>query len=436
MEGERVTMATYLLTWNPTGFDWKDLQLDVAEVRTKGWCPGRWSCGSTRRIRPGDRLFLMRLGQEPRGIIGSGTAVSSPYEYEHWDAESTSDTALYVDLRFDTLIDTESQPEAMLDWQTLRNEIPLPHRWTPQGSGVEIPPLEAARLEELWAARRRPLSPRRPDPALLVEGQEYRRRFLHEVFGGQWQGGISTPSQHNLILLFTGETGLQYGYEDGWTEYGVFLYSGEGQSGDMQFVRGNLAIRDHSEDGKDLHLFQSVRKGYCRYIGQMVCIGHYAQQGPDVDGHDRRVIVFELVPVGEFQEPAEVARSEQAPRRDETLHTLRERAIAYSTVGATRSERRALVHQRSAAIRDYANLRADGTCEACGASAPFSTAAGRPYLETHHIRRLSDGGPDDPEWIAAVCPNCHRRAHYAADAEAFNEQLGAVVHEKERALRA
>src|ERR1700746_1774493 len=24
-------------------------------------------------------------------------------------------------------------------------------------------------------------------------------------------------------------------------------------------------------------------------------------------------------------------------------------------------------------------------------------------------RRLSDGGPDHPRWVVAVCPNCHRR---------------------------
>jgi 5-methylcytosine-specific restriction protein A len=64
-----------------------------------------------------------------------------------------------------------------------------------------------------------------------------------------------------LIFLFTGESGEQYGYEDGWDDNGVFLYTGEGQEGDMEFVRGNRAIRDHALDGKDLHLFQALGKG-------------------------------------------------------------------------------------------------------------------------------------------------------------------------------
>ena len=37
---------------------------------------------------------------------------------------------------------------------------------------------------------------------------------------------------------------------------------------------------------------------------------------------------------------------------------------------------------------------------------------------------LSDGGPDHPRWVVGVCPNCHRRAHYAYDSVASNQRLG------------
>jgi hypothetical protein len=42
------------------------------------------------------------------------------------------------------------------------------------------------------------------------------------------------------------------------------------------------------------------------------------------------------------------------------------------------------------------------TTQACGAAAPFCTVRGQPYLEPHHIHRLSDGGPDDLNWVASV----------------------------------
>ena len=81
-------------------------------------------------------------------------------------------------------------------------------------------------------------------------GQVYRRRDIHENFGGQRQGGISTPSVQPVILLFSGESGENYGYRDGIQADGTFWYTGEGQVGDMQWVRGNRAIRDHEKKAR------------------------------------------------------------------------------------------------------------------------------------------------------------------------------------------
>ena len=130
----------------------------------------------------------------------------------------------------------------------------------------------------------------------LIPGDEYRRRDLHDRFGGQEQGGISTPKHHHMILLFTGEAGEQHGYSDGW-KGGVFLYTGEGQQGDMDFVRGNAAIRDSMDNGKVIHLFSQARKGYVRYIGQFLCTGYHYIEGRDTEDRKRRMIRFELTPV-------------------------------------------------------------------------------------------------------------------------------------------
>ena len=46
---------------------------------------------------------------------------------------------------------------------------------------------------------------------MFTEGQEYRRKDLHGQYGGQQQGGISTPSKHPIIFLITGESGEQQG---------------------------------------------------------------------------------------------------------------------------------------------------------------------------------------------------------------------------------
>ena len=67
--------------------------------------------------------------------------------------------------------------------------------------------------------------------------------------------------------------------------------------------------------------------------------------------------------------------------------------------------------------------RADGICEDCGSKAPFVTKKRRPYLEPHHIRRRADGGPDDPRWVVALCPNCHREVHYGIKGGELNQRL-------------
>jgi 5-methylcytosine-specific restriction enzyme A len=103
-----------------------------------------------------------------------------------------------------------------------------------------------------------------PDTPLFVIGQRYRRRALHERLGGQRQGGISTPHDHPIVMLFKGESGEQYGYRDGVQPDGMFWYTGEGQVGDMQVVRGNRAIRDHKTNGRSLHLFEQLGAGWVR----------------------------------------------------------------------------------------------------------------------------------------------------------------------------
>jgi 5-methylcytosine-specific restriction enzyme A len=59
--------------------------------------------------------------------------------------------------------------------------------------------------------------------------------------------------------------------------------------------------------------------------------------------------------------------------------------------------------------------RAAGFCEdkECRRAAPFKRRTDRtPYIEVHHRVPLAEGGPDTVENAIALCPNCHRKAHY------------------------
>lgn len=270
---------------------------------------------------------------------------------------------------------------------------------------------------------------------LFTEGQEYRRRELHNQYGGQQQGGISTPKLQPFIFLFASKIGEDYGYSDGWTDEGVYLYTGEGTRGDMTFQMGNKAIRDHMADGKDIYLFQSSTRAYVKFIGQMICVGFHYHRAPDYYGGERQAIVFQLMPVdlGRNAQSSEVDTEESIKEiSSRSVRELRERAVASATLVSTPVERTTQYFNRSRAITNYALKRAEGICGGCQQPAPFLTRRGVPFLEVHHLDRLADDGPDHPDAVIAVCPNCHTRAHIAIDAEAFNEALRAEVKIQEQ----
>ena len=57
--------------------------------------------------------------------------------------------------------------------------------------------------------------------------------------------------------------------------------------------------------------------------------------------------------------------------------------------------------------------RANGVCEECDQPAPFIRKSdGTPFLEVHHWIPLSEGGEDTINNAGALCPNCHRGAHF------------------------
>ena len=135
---------TLLFTWNPNKWEWLDLPIAIYELNIEGRYLGRWSCGATRDIKPGDRAFLIRLGIQPKGIIGSGVVVSAPFESLHYDAEKArkGEKVFRVEILFDALSEVPIISETDLTTGLLGS-----HNWFPQASGTHIPDSIAAQLE-------------------------------------------------------------------------------------------------------------------------------------------------------------------------------------------------------------------------------------------------------------------------------------------------
>ncbi|AZN72270.1 HNH endonuclease [Georhizobium profundi] len=254
----------------------------------------------------------------------------------------------------------------------------------------------------------------------FVRGQKYnRRQDIHARFGGQQQGGIITPANHNVIFIMTGKRGAEYGYDDIHYDDGRIDYFGEGQVGEMQMVRGNLALAEHVANGKDLLWFEKAYpERSITYMGQYICAGWRRGQSKDRDDAKRSAIIFELHPIENVVEAAETI---ELPIGN--MDELRRRAFEAASLSGVRGQSMRTIYQRSADVRAYVLARANGDCEGCSQPAPFMRRDGSPYLEPHHLRRASDGGPDHPRFVIALCPNCHTRTHHGEDGAIYNAAL-------------
>ncbi len=146
-------MKTWLFTWNEERWHWndslngyKELMNDISQIR-HAYC--KWTCGVNKSIQLGDRIFLIKLGSAPKGIVASGYAATGVFEGTHWDSEKKEQgrkaRRIFVD--FDKIKDYEVGHILGFDILT---EISNTFKWSSQSSGIEIPESIALKLEEQW----------------------------------------------------------------------------------------------------------------------------------------------------------------------------------------------------------------------------------------------------------------------------------------------
>ena len=139
-------MKTYLFVWNPKRWVWDTLEQDIEQIDLTGKISQRWSCGNNKSIQPGDRIFLVKLGTEPNGIIGSGFARTEAFAERHWSGENKK--AFYIDIDFEILLNPEKEPILTID--ILKMGKLSEQNWTPQASGISIRPELIDEFEAIW----------------------------------------------------------------------------------------------------------------------------------------------------------------------------------------------------------------------------------------------------------------------------------------------
>ncbi|WKK70539.1 hypothetical protein Q0F99_11785 [Rathayibacter oskolensis] len=145
------------------------------------------------------------------------------------------------------------------------------------------------------------LRPRTSDVFDLVPGTRMTRREVHAKFGGDWQRGISVPKDRRNVLVFTDPVaGAEHGYDvhEGLTPEGIFLYTGEGPSGDQELNYSNRTLRDADAAAIPVRVF-AVDGTSVTYVGLFAPDDppYSVREVPSAGDTARTVLVFALLPV-------------------------------------------------------------------------------------------------------------------------------------------
>jgi 5-methylcytosine-specific restriction protein A len=176
----------------------------------------------------------------------------------------------------------------------------------------------------------------------------------------------------------------------------------------------NQAILNSKQTGTPIYVF--IKEGTVLTLSG---IYEYVSDHTEVDGSMwfrlRKVTSTETArPVTDqeyYQELEKKVRASQHSSKAERQKRLQEAAKKPETIQVVTT-----TFKRNSDVVAEVLERASGYCEACDKEAPFIRATdGTPYLEVHHIIPLAENGEDTVENAIALCPNCHREAHFGME---------------------
>lgn len=263
----------------------------------------------------------------------------------------------------------------------------------------------------------------------LIIGQSYSNDKIAEVFKCAPQGGMRRSHTTNSLVLILDHTGKSV-YEDEWVGSTLY-YTGMGSKGDQTIERTqNKTLANSNSNKVNIYLFETHQPKLYTYTGMVKLVGKpYTIYEKDSDNRKRLVYKF----------PLKVTNKEFSVDEEQLKKTIREKEIKVQKLPFNELEKRAQTvsnkneeiaiqlikngefsasyrttknkeYIRDAAISAYIKELAQGICQLCEQPAPFKKE-GKPFLHSHHIEYLSNGGLDTIENCIAVCPNCHARIH-------------------------
>lgn len=250
-----------------------------------------------------------------------------------------------------------------------------------------------------------------PTPGSTLDNDELTATFLCSP-----QGGMRRSKRTNTLVIVSNH--VESVYDDRWVD-DVLHYTGMGQVDDQSLeFNQNKTLNESPTNGVAVHLFEVFTKRIYTYVGEVeLADAPYQEHQVDAEGKERSVWVFPLrltsgeppaIPDATLKQLRQIKEKQASRLSDAEVEALAQRQ-GQTTVGKRTAN--VTQHQRSPWVAEHAKRRAKGQCELCKEPAPFHRKDGSPYLETHHIEWLANGGADTVENTVALCPNCHRKMH-------------------------
>ena len=126
----------------------------------------------------------------------------------------------------------------------------------------------------------------------ILTYQQVEKQFGIRISG--FGRGIN-PTDNTVVLISSiGKAGGNFVYHDKWTVGGDYLYSGEGKTGDQTMTKGNLAIKDATQNGKEIHLFVKFSPQEYYYQGIFELVDYTYEDDKDENGNIRKEYKFRL----------------------------------------------------------------------------------------------------------------------------------------------
>ena len=282
-------------------------------------------------------------------------------------------------------------------------------------------------------------------------GEQFKDRIeVWSLFGGQWVQGVTKFENEEIVNVFFDEDGPYADEID--HETGAVEYRGKGLTGEQKLTEGNLLLENARLNKSAIRFWYKPSKGNWVFKNWMAVVDRDNIEEEDVQGNLAKRFLWYLEPVVSADKELWPIELTQAPIRDISIDEVilvknsrnlladyariaKELEDNPTTLAASLKPRTPQPRRRKRA-KDIVVARAEGKCEndQCTGMPPDVKKDGTPLFQVDHIIQLSDGGPDQPDNMIALCPNCHTAKTLGRNKTEMTTRLKKIAMQKHSAL--